>query len=299
MTTAIVLSGGGSLGAVQVGMLQALEQRGVRPDVIIGTSAGAMNAGFLAGRGMSEASLDQLAAIWRGLRRSTVFPLDPLRRVLSRNVARSALCSNAGLRHLVESNTNYRALEDARVPVYIVATDLLSGREVLMSSGDAVSAILASTAIPGILPPIEREGLTLIDGAVADNTALSQAVALGADEVYLLPAGFACALDHRPRGALGVAVQALTLLIEQRLVIEVAQFEGHGAIKVLPPLCPLNVSAIDFGHADELIERGRTATLKWLDSGNTELPSQQRFLSLHTHQAHSHPERPPDGSPSA
>ena len=142
---------------------------------------------------------------------------------------------------------------------------------------------MTTRAIPGVLPPIERDGLTLVDGGVADNAALSQAVALGADEICVLPAGFACALHRPPTNALGAAVQALTLLIEQRLVMEVAQFAGHADLKVLPPLCPLGVSSADFSHAAELIARARAATGKWIDEGGPSLPHPERFLSVHHH----------------
>jgi NTE family protein len=80
MTTAFVLSGGGSLGAVQVGMLQELAARGIRPDLLVGTSAGALNAAYVAGHGAEPAALDRLAAIWRALRRRDVFPLSPAAR---------------------------------------------------------------------------------------------------------------------------------------------------------------------------------------------------------------------------
>jgi len=281
VTTAFVLSGGGSLGAVQVGMLQALSERNVAPDLVIGTSAGAINAAYVAGRGSDRQSLEDLAESWRGLRRQDVFPLDPLRQMLAFAGARSSLCSNRGLHRLLETHIAYPTLEDAAIPVHIVATNLLSGEEVLLSTGDPVSAVLASAAIPGVLPAVEREGLTLVDGGIADNAALSQAVALGADEVYVLPAGFACALEQPPTTALATAMQALTLLIEQRLVIEVAHFTERARIKVLPPLCPLAVSSIDFSHAGELIERARRATGAWIDSGGPTLPAPERFLSLH------------------
>lgn len=283
MTTAFVLSGGGSLGAVQVGMLQALEERGVRPDLLIGTSAGAVNAAFLAGHGCDRDSLDELASIWRSLRRPMVFPFDPLRYLLAFRGARLSLCSNGKLRRLIESRTVFVNLEDAPIPLCIVATDLLTGEEVLLSTGDALSAVLASSAIPGVLPPIEREGLTLVDGGVSDNTALSQAVALGADEIYILPAGYACDLEQAPDSALGIAMHALSLLIEQRLIIEVAQFPRPECLKVLPPLCPLAVTAIEFDHADQLITRAHDATGRWIDSGGTSLEEPHRFLSLHHH----------------
>jgi NTE family protein len=281
MTTAFVLSGGGSLGAVQVGMLQALSERDVRPDLLIGTSAGAINAAYIAGHGTGRDALDALARIWCSLRRRDVFPFDPLRHLLAIAGTRPALCADTNLRRLIAANVPYRNLEDAPIPVHIVTTDLLSGREVLLSHGDAVSAVLASASIPGVLPPVVREGLTLVDGGVANNAALSQAVALGADEVYVLPTGFACALTRPPSSAIGAALQALTLLIEQRLVIDVAHFTAHADLKVLPPLCPLAVSSADFSRAGELIERARLATGDWIDSGGPALPDPERFLSLH------------------
>jgi NTE family protein len=203
--------------------------------------------------------------------------------LLALSGARPSLCSNHNLRRLIETLLPYRNLEDASIPVHIVTTNLRSGEEVALSSGDAVSAVLASAAIPGVLPPIEREGLTLVDGGVADNAALSQAVSVGAEEIYVLPAGFACALKRPPASALGIAVQALTLLIEQRLVIEVAQFSRHAGIKVIPPLCPLTVSSVDFSHAGELIERAHHATARWIDEGGPLFPNPERFLSLHDH----------------
>lgn len=292
MTTAFVLTGGGSLGAVQVGMLQALAERGVRPDLLIGTSAGAVNAAYVAGLGMEPSALRELAELWVGIRRNTVFPFDPLRHVLALSGARPSLCANGGLRRLIETHVPYRNLEDASIPLYVVTTNLHSGEEVLLSSGDAVSAVLASAAIPGVLPPVELDGRVLVDGGVSDNAAVSQAVALGADEIYVLPTGFACALDRPPRHALAVAVQALTLLIEQRLVMEVAHLSDHGGIRVIPPLCPLSVPSVDFGHGRELIDRARAATGTWIDAGGPLLPNPERFLSLHHHNHEQNSERP-------
>ena len=283
MTVAFVLSGGGSLGAVQVGMLQALSERDVHPDLLIGTSVGAINAAYVAGHGNGPRALDELAGIWRGLRRQLVFPVNPLRHLLAVTGTRPSLCSNRGLLRLLDAHLTFRDLQDATIPVHIVTTNLLSGEEVLLSTGDAARAVLASAAIPGIFPAVEIDGLALVDGGIADNAALSQAVALGADEVYVLPAGFACALERPPATALGAAMQALTLLIEQRLVIDVAEFAGPGVIKVLPPLCPVAVSATDFGQAGELIAARRRATGEWIDSGGTSLPAPSRFLSMHHH----------------
>jgi NTE family protein len=283
MTTAFVLSGGGSLGAVQVGMLQALAARGVEPDLVIGTSAGALNAAYVAGSGTSPEALDDLAAIWTGLRRRDVFPLQPARLGAAAMGRAPSLCPNGSLRRLIREHITFDELENAKIPVHVITTDVRSGEEVVLSTGDAVDAILASAAIPAVFPSVRIGDRDLIDGGVADNAAISLAVALGADIVYVLPTGYACALDEPPGSPLSSALHALTLLIEQRLILEVAHFAELTDIRVLPPLCPLSVSSTDFRHGALLIERARTATDRWLDEGGPRLSHPERFLSLHRH----------------
>jgi NTE family protein len=156
---------------------------------------------------------------------------------------------------------------------------------VLLSTGDPRPAVLASASIPAVLPPVQIDGRLLFDGGVADNTPISQAVALGADRIVVLPAGVACALEHPPRSALATAVHALTLLIEQRLVHDVAAYRDHVELVVLPPLCPLAVSSLDFRRARSLVERARAASHRWLDEGGHLRPRPERFLALHTHGA--------------
>jgi NTE family protein len=193
------------------------------------------------------------------------------------------------LRRLIRENLTFARLEDAPIPIHVVATDVNSGQEVLLSDGDAVDAILASAAIPAVFPSVRIGDRDLIDGGVADDAAVSQAVALGADVIYILPAGYACALEQPPQTALASAIHALSLLIEQRLILEVAHYSPHLDIRVLPPLCPLSVSSVDFRHARLLIDRADTLTGRWLDNGGTRLPHPERFLSLHTHHIHTDP----------
>jgi NTE family protein len=283
MRTAFVLSGGGSLGAVQVGMLRALADHDIQPDLLVGASAGALNAAFVAGEGFSAATLDRLADIWCALRRQDIFPFAPHRHLLALSGARPSLCSAEGLRRLIEKNLAFDRIEDAQLPLHIVATDVLSGQEALLSRGDASSAVLASASIPGVFPVVTFDELSLFDGGVADNTPISQAIALGADRVVVIPSGVACALAAPPRSAIATAVHALTLLIEQRLVLEVASYADQAELIVLPPLCPLSVSSVDFRSAALLIERAELATSHWLAAGNCRLPHPERFLSLHNH----------------
>lgn len=283
MTTAFVLSGGGSLGAVQVGMMQTLADRGLHPDFLVGASAGALNAAYVAGHGFHHDTLDDLARIWTGLRRQSVFPFAPRQHLFALAGARSALCASDGLRRLIDAHVSFDRLEDAALPVHVVATDVLSGAEVLLSTGDPGPAVLASASIPAVLAAVQIDGRMLFDGGVADNTPISQAVALGADRIVVLPAGVACALEAPPRSALATAVHALTLLIEQRLVHDVAAYHDQVELIVLPPLCPLAVSSLDFRRAGELINRARTASHAWLEEGGHHRSHPERFLSLHTH----------------
>jgi NTE family protein len=284
MSTAFVLSGGGSLGAAQVGMLQALGRRGIEPDLLVGISAGALNALWVADHGMGRESLERLAATWVGLRRKDVFPLQPTR-VLEGVLGRTrALCSSDRLETLIRTNAGVNMLEDTVTPVHVLATDLLSGDDFLISSGSASDAILASAAIPGIFPPMWLDGRWLVDGALAASSGVTQAVRLGASVVYVLPGGVPCALPRPPRSAVGVALHALTLLIAQRLLAEVAGPVG-ATVRLLPPLCPVTVSASDFTQAERLIRRARTSSTRWLAKGGPDLPHPERFLSLHDHRS--------------
>src|SRR5213596_3370574 len=154
--TAFVLSGGASLGAMQVGMVRALYERGIAPDLVVGTSAGALNAAFLASRAPTVATAEELAAVWRGLHRDDVFPIDVRTIFGGLTNHRDHLVSDRGVRGLVRREAQLERLEDAAVPLHLVAFDVLSGEEVRLSDGPAMDAVLAAAAIPGVLPPVQR-----------------------------------------------------------------------------------------------------------------------------------------------
>jgi NTE family protein len=283
MTTAFVLSGGASLAAVQVGMMQALSERGIHPDCLVGTSSGALNAAYVAGHGDSSHALEDLAELWAGMRRRTVFPLQPNRTALAFLGLRDSLCSPDPLARLLEAQLPFKHLEDTLVPLHLVSTDVLTGREVVLSSGDAVSALLASCAIPGVFPAVRREGRLLCDGALANNSAISQAVELGADRIYLLTGGTTCARERPPRHPLAASLHAITLLLQQRALLETRIYAGQVDLHVIPPLCPLTVSGADFSHGRELVDRARVFTGDWLDEGHDTESRQDQYLSLHAH----------------
>jgi NTE family protein len=265
MTTAFVLSGGASLGAIQVGMLEALYERDIRPDLIVGTSAGALNGAFVAERPQTVETAHELGEVWRGLKRGQVFPVNPLTGALGFLGARSHLVPDAGLRRLIRRHMVADRIEDTYVPLHVIATDVLHGDDVRLSEGPLVDAVMASASIPGVLPAVEWDGRALIDGGVANNAPISHALELGADQIYVLPTGSPCELPEAPRGALAMLVYATGLLVGRRLALEVAAIEGRAGITVLPPPCPLSVQPIDFGHADELIARALADAREFLD----------------------------------
>lgn len=280
--TVFVLSGGASLGASQVGMLQALAEREIKPDLLIGTSAGALNTAFIAGHPFTPQSVEALANIWRGLSTFAVFPPDPFSLVRSLRGQTGSLCSNHSLRSLISKNLTFTNLEDAPTPCQVVATNFLTGQEVTLDSGDACEAVLASAAIPGIFPPMIRDGMTLMDGGLANNTALSQAVEAEADTIYILPSGYSCALKRVPRTPLGAAVQAMTILIHQRLVMDINRYAGQVDLIVIPPPCPVRVSAANFNKGAELIDAAYLTACEALD--RNEQPSDPAAsIDFHTH----------------
>jgi NTE family protein len=265
MSVAFVLSGGASLGAIQVGMLHALIDRRIRPDLIVATSVGAVNGAFVASHGPTMDALDELAGLWRQVRRGQVFPLEPLTGLLGFVGVRRNLVPGGALRRLVARNVLHQRLEDLPIPLHVVACDVLSGREVLLSRGPLVDAILASAAIPGVLPPVDWDGRLLIDGGVVNNTPISHAVALGARRIYVLPTGGPCSLTSPPRGALAMLVHATELMVAQRFTAEVASLASGVDVVVLPPPCPIDVQPTDFGHAESLMTRAEASARAFLD----------------------------------
>jgi NTE family protein len=267
---AFVLSGGGSLGAIQAGMLRALYEREIRADLIVGTSAGALNGAFVASRPQSVATAEALGDIWRDLRRGRVFPLNPLTGLLGFLGARDHLVPASGLRRLVERYVEREELEEMPLPLHVVAVNVVNGDEVRLSRGPVLDAVLASAAIPGVFAPVEAGGLQLMDGGVANNTPISHAVELGAERIYVLPTGHACALESAPGSALGMALHAIGLLTHRRLVEDIERHREDATLMVLPPPCPLDVQPIDFTRADELIERGYADACEFLDGRGAE-----------------------------
>ncbi|MFB7739607.1 patatin-like phospholipase family protein [Streptomyces sp. NPDC056112] len=297
MTTAFALSGGGSLGATQVGMLRALTDCGIRADLVVGASVGALNAACYAAR-PDTCGVEKLTELWRRVGEHDVYPLEVpemlqglLGRLAGRRMRGPAASlgffnyvfpinplligrAAAGRTNHVFSNRRFRTLlddalplqriEDARSDLKILATDTGDGQAVLLTGGPVVPALLASIAVPGFYPPVEIDGRQLIDGAVANRTTLDHALELGADEVYVLAPGMACHLSTAPSTVLAMAIHAYNLLEEQRMAASIRVASAQVRLHVLPSPCPVEILPMDFRQTEYLIRAATDTTRRWL-----------------------------------
>lgn len=264
--TVFVLGGGGNLGAIQVGMLQAVMERGIFPDEVVGCSVGAINAAGLAAD-PSPSGIERLRSLWLSVGDSVLGSpgrLEALRLLTHRGMS---LQNNDGLRSLLSG-----ALEDRRrfdefaVPFHVVATSLRTGRERWFSTGDVIDPILASAALPGVFPPVSIDGELLIDGAVVDNVPISRAYERGATRVVVFHVGNFERPRAEPKRPIDVIVQALSIARGFRFHLDVAAAAPEGVeLIVLPGIDPGKLRYNDFSRSLELIERGRTVAGAYLD----------------------------------
>jgi NTE family protein len=253
---------------------------GVQPDFVVGSSVGAINASYFAGA-PTVAGVAALERIWLGLRRADIFPITLASAVgLVRHPG--YVVDPAGLRRVIETNLPYADIEQAQIPLHIMATNQ-QGQSIRLSGGPAAEAILASTAIPGIFPPVDMDGDALMDGAIAANTPLRLAAELGASRIIVLPTGYACALKEPPRRAIAKALHAVTLLIAWQLMHELETVSDDIDVHLMPTLCPLAVSPFDFSASGELIERAAGASKRWIAEGGMTRRSRPEELAPHRH----------------
>jgi NTE family protein len=262
--TAFVLAGGGSRGAVQVGMLQELIARDIRADRVYGASVGAINGASYAGQPTLE-NAEHMADIWRSVKGTDIFPRGPLDGPWAFLQKRQSVHSNAGLRAIIESGIDYENLEDATIPIEVVATSLTDGREHWIGHGPAVEAILASSAIPSIFPPVTIGGDLLVDGGVVNNVPISRALEAGCDRIYVLLCGPLHFHPPPPRRPLEAQLTAFFVAIHARFVRELALLPPGVEVIVFSGGGEPSGQYRDFSGTAALIEEGRAEVADVLD----------------------------------
>lgn len=188
MRTAWVMPGGSTFGAVQAGLATALFEAGVEPDLVIGTSAGSLNAAWLA-RDPSCRGAGELRELWRTMRRSDIFPIQPTRVLAGKLGITNHLMASRALARWVHRTLPYRTFEQAEIPLTVTATDVDTGAAVYFNQGPLLPPLVASCSIPGLFPPLKVNERWLVDGGAAAFMPISRAVELGAERVFVLPCG--------------------------------------------------------------------------------------------------------------
>jgi NTE family protein len=265
--TAFVLSGGGNQSVCQVGMLRALLERGIVPDVLVGTSAGAMNASVIAARPNFD-GIDRLTATWEKLRGEDVFPGGRLSRAWNLLTRDDHLFDNDGLRALMANDDTPETFDELEVPLRVIACDLDTGEEVVFAAGPLEPALLASSALPGLFPPVRHDGRLLIDGAVVDTVPLSHALAGPVDRVFVL--NIAGELLNRPlRSPIDVAIRAFAISRKQRFELELRNVP-EGVDVVVLPAPPDDREVTDFSEPLALVEAAHDLARRALDDADAE-----------------------------
>jgi NTE family protein len=268
MTVAFALSGGGNLGAMQAGSMHALVEAGIEPDLLVGASIGSLNAASYA----THPGLDgceALQAAWGNLQRKEVFRFELSRAIGGFLGLRDHLVATRRLKRIVREWLGIERIEDAPIVFAAVATDALTGDIVVMRGGEFSSALLASSAIPGVFPPVQREGRWLVDGSLSAACPAAEALSLGADEVY----AFRTTTAHRrrpPRGAVAAAMSSVSLLTSklQASRLDAAQrtaAERGGAVHMVPSPLPDPPSPFDFQQGAKLAAAAYRCTHAWLE----------------------------------
>lgn len=256
---AFVLSGGAAHGAVQVGMLQALRQAGIEPDLIVGTSVGALNGVRYAAE--PDSAIDALTEVWRSLDQSVFGSRTRLGRLLAaiRRGLRQhglSLCPPDRLRAVIDANLVVDNLEDLTIPTGVVVTDAVLGQPKVLTKGALGPVLQATAAIPGIFPPVQIDGCVYLDGGVTANVPIRQAEAMGAKSFVVLDATPATLPTVVPSSAIGLATLASTISLRNQRADDVSTLRGRLPVLHLPQATPPEQSPVDFSRADELIEAG-------------------------------------------
>jgi NTE family protein len=269
--TAFVLGGGGLLGANEVGMLRALLEEGVRPDLVVGTSVGAINGAAIA-LDPTPRAVANLTDMWRSVADTDLYSGSALRRV--RHLARTHthVEPNEPLRSLLEQQFGSTVIEDLAVPFQCVAACIERAAEHWFTSGSVVDAVLASTAVPGVLPPVRIGDEHFLDGGLVNSIPVSRAVTLGARTIYVLQVGRIERPLEVPRRPWEVATVAFEIARRHRFAHDMTTLPDSVVVHVLPtgavePPRHADLTALryrDFSNVARHIDTAYEASLAYL-----------------------------------
>ena len=259
--TAFVLSGGGVFGAVQVGMVKALYEAEIRPDLIVGCSVGALNGAVLAQWPGGE-GLERLIATWQKTRQIEIFSGSKVARLL-RAFRDDHIFPRDGLEQIVDENLRFELIEELPIEFKAVACDLDTGEEVVLSSGPIRPALLASSALPGAFAPVIYEGRRLIDGGVVNNVPITVADRKDVSKLYVLNVAAEIEIEAT-KTAWDVVYRAFNIAKAQRWLSELQRYASDERVVVMPRPEIETVDFDDFSRVDQLMESGYSMSREYL-----------------------------------
>ena len=273
---AFVLSGGAAGGSVQAGMLRALAEAGIVPDLVVGTSVGAINGVVLAGH--PESAGDRLKDIWLGLDRSDILGNLTVRSLVTLARNRRHLFEQSSLVRLIRTHLPAPTFSELAVPFGAVVTNAGTGRPELLRNGLVEPALLASSAIPGCFPRVTIGDAHYFDGGVTANVPVRQAVSMGAKSVIVLDAGPESSLGRPPANIAETLMFVVGLMTrnQQSGVVDRAECQ----VVKLPLATPAGHGCFDFTRTPELIQRGYEATQTFLGTGSADAPDEAEWPAV-------------------
>lgn len=258
---AYVLGGGGSYGSIHVGQLRALAKTDIRPDFVVGTSVGSLNGTIVAET--PDTAADRLAAFWSLVTREDIF--GSVRQMMINLAAlRPALADPRPLRNLIVSATPARDFGDLKLPLTAVAADSVTGELVEIKEGDLLSALMASAAIPGIFPVVEREGRRLIDGGILANVAIGVAAKQGAQTIVVLDCGFNLFAPRTDPTLPHALLRAVAIMAAGQVKRDLALYQDR-TILYVPGKWPPAAMPYDFTKAAINGQESYELAYKWLN----------------------------------
>jgi NTE family protein len=271
VTTAFVLGGGGVLGAVEVGMLRALFERDIAPDLVLGTSVGALNGAMVA-RDPSLGVIDRLTDLWRGVAESRDVYGDRGLRTVRRAVRYGTHIYSPGpLKQRLRDEFGDTLIEDLPVRFQVCAASIERAAEHWFDSGPLVEAVVASAAVPGLLPPAKVGEDHYLDGGIVNSIPLGRAVQLGATRVFVLQVGRIDRPLVPPRRPWDVARVSFEIARRHRFARELDEVPEGVEAYVLPAAGTSSrddslFAHRDFGSVERRIDATYDASRAYLES---------------------------------
>lgn len=257
-----VFGGGGSLGAIQVGMLQALTERGITADLVVGTSVGSMNGAAVARD--PKSAVNRLSHAWARTSEQ-VFPGGLFEQVRTLRRNKSHLFPNTGLAGMISDFVApATCFADLVLPFAAIATDVATAAPHMIDAGPLLPALLASAAIPGIYPPVEHDGRRLYDGGLVANVPLRQALSMGARSLVVLDCAFPGRLPAAPDTFADALLFTAIITMRSQAVLEAPLAAAEVPVVYLPGPALRRVSPLDFDHTELLIADAYEAARRFL-----------------------------------